>query len=98
LPGHRPRRVRLRGGPLPAAERGAMRDGEGSHDEVTVVCDFLDAVELAVDRAAPVAGVPGQFPGQAAALDDVADPGDRAVLAERDAVLGDAADRDELGA
>ena len=66
------------------------RDLEGA-----VVAEAGDAVVLAVDRAAAVALVAGEVPREAPSLDDVADPGGGAV-AQREAVLGDAAEAHEL--
>ena len=66
--------------------------------EAAVLPDAGHPVRLPVDRAAPVALDPGEVPPVEPGLDEVAHPGDRALRREGHAVLGDAAEPDELGA
>ena len=80
------------------AVRAAGGGGEGFDLESAVVPDGGDAVGLAVDRPAPVALDPGEVPGIPPGLDEVPDAGDGALQAQRHALLGDAAETDQLGA
>ena len=70
----------------------------GRDDQAAVLAGGEHAVLLAVDRAGPVPLDAAQFPAVAAALHDVADPGDGGLPAQRHAGFVDAAELDELGA
>jgi hypothetical protein len=83
----------------PAAAVGAVgAAGDRRDDQAAVVEGVQDAELLAVDRSAGIAVEAGEFPGVAAGLDQVASSGPGAVQAERDGVLVDVPEPDQVGA